>query len=346
MKNGGQVAINGFKLQALWTLLDGLGRDDWTAVTIEPTADDGGLEKIDVRWELLGVARHDQVKGTINSFGQAEVRRWVAEFATSGLAPEKRLVLFGVPASGVPVSCTVDGVEVQVRHRDEETLSFAAAYLLERHCRDLGVEPAYGHSERLVELLVGLLLGRSGRGHRWTRQDLRDEIAALVEGLRGNSYGRQQVDARERADRVQAAMRRHGMSRASEKATSSRGILLFKTCEWPPPTYADPDGYHEVRVQTVRGPGGYEATGTNYADRITMNSPFVEVAYSFSGMGQFAMLTPFAVARGAVVDADGRPYDGSDADLGFLRGRDEIVVLHNHKRGLDSVRALAKIPKR
>lgn len=340
--NGGQVALTGFKLQVLWTLMEGFLRDDWRAVTVEPTDEDGSLGKVDIRWELLGAERHDQVKSTVNTFGEGDVRRWAAELQGTSSAEERRLILLGVPASGVRPSCILGDVEVRVRARDEETLAHAAAYLMERLCREVGIRPAYGGTESLLELILGLVLARASRGHRWTREELVAQIELLTSRLRGQLGDHRIVDPRERADRVQAAMRAHGMARASDCARVDDRTVVYRTCEWPPPRYADPDGYHEVRVAEEEGPGRCEADGTNYADRITTNSPAVELSYSFGSQGYYAHEAPFRACQGDVLMSNGESYDDRHGPIPFYPDRDEIVVLHNGKHSLDRVKCLQR----
>lgn len=219
---------------------------------------------------------------------------------------------------------------------------YAAAYLTERLCREVGVRPPYGQTETMLELIVGLVLARSSRGHRWLRDELINEVLKLADRVRAwGPRGPAPVDPRERADRVQAAMRTHGMARASEcRRAGSRSVYM--TCEWPPPPYADPDGYHEVTVDSDQGPGECEADGTNFADRIITNSPAVELSYTFGSQGYYEHSSPFMARQGDILTSDGKLYDGRHGPIGFYPDRGEIVVLHNGKHVLDRVRCLAE----
>ncbi|MGD0511479.1 MAG: hypothetical protein ABSA33_06625, partial [Candidatus Micrarchaeaceae archaeon] len=80
------------------------------------------------------------------------------------------------------------------------------------------------------------------------------------------------------AERVQACEVRHNMKIASEKSVSDETQpsqysgdtdhyiqhIAFRSCRWLSSRYADLDGYLEITITTVDGPGDSNASGTNY----------------------------------------------------------------------------------
>ena len=134
------------------------------------------------------------------------------------------------------------------------------------------------------------------------------------------------------ADRVTACERTHDMNGAHVKI-SLPPTLTFAACDWPPPKWADPDGYAAIVVTTTQGPGAYEATGTDYADRIVAPCQNVTLGYLFGSQGGHAADPPIIVRAGDIVTMEGKPYSGP---LPFSPGRQERIVLHNAKNGLDT----------
>jgi hypothetical protein len=122
----------------------------------------------------------------------------------------------------------------------------------------------------------------------------------------------------------------------AQERSEEGGRLRFKVCQWPPPTYAQADGYSDVTVTGDRGPGTYEATDANYADRIVASCKDLQLAYSYQNMGVDEHQPPFAVSSGAVVTVLGKPWvTNSPAPLPFYPNRGDVVVLRNSKYRLD-----------
>ena len=135
----------------------------------------------------------------------------------------------------------------------------------------------------------------------------------------------------EAAERVQACEMQHGLKTASTSTESSETIpasngepaqfvehIDFRSCSWPRSQYADGDGYLEIRVRTVQGPGQYEATGTTSADRITAPCQQLIVAYQLGTQGAFENEAPFTINADTVVtEEDGKLWK-NDGTLPFL----------------------------
>ena len=137
-------------------------------------------------------------------------------------------------------------------------------------------------------------------------------------------------DPQIRAAQVRACEERHQMSQAQQRFTTSDYSFSFRFCQWPPPPYADGDGFYEIVVATVEGPGAYEALGTTLVDRIHGPCGVFRLAYDFGKMGGSEHLSPFqARPEELLFGGDGNPYQGSKSELSFYPGRDEVDLLHN-----------------
>jgi hypothetical protein len=156
---------------------------------------------------------------------------------------------------------------------------------------------------------------------------------------------------------VRACMAQHQMSRARtivRTVVPSRSaqppemaaegeprdeITIFERCDWPPPAWADPDGYSEIAVVATSGPIPYEASDASRADLIKSNCSVLRVRYSYVGMGNQRSEPPITSKPDNVIYwFDGRRWRGEE--LPFLYERDELVVLRNTKARLDDVRCV------
>ena len=160
----------------------------------------------------------------------------------------------------------------------------------------------------------------------------------------------------EAAERVQACEEHHGMKTAFEKVEGPQKIspsdspddLMpafefhtdFRYCTWPRTQYSDGDGYLEIKVATVNGPGESEASGTDDADRITAPCPQVVVTYQYGHMGEYHNLDPIAVSANAIVTTDGKPWvqRESERPLPFYPATGEMVVLRSGHYGFEGVK--------
>jgi len=113
----------------------------------------------------------------------------------------------------------------------------------------------------------------------------------------------------------------------------------FLECEWPPPDYADADGYSQIRSLKGVGPGESEASGATALDRITATCHRMELGYSFGTQGFDEDLEPFVAEKGDVVHARGgvpwespRPYPYPE--------RDEVVVVRDLDLALEAARCV------
>jgi hypothetical protein len=157
----------------------------------------------------------------------------------------------------------------------------------------------------------------------------------------------------EAAERVQACEVQHGMKTSSDKTQSDETIpattvepekfiehVQFRSCTWPVSRYADGDGYLEIKVQTVNGPGEDQASGTNEADRITAPCKQLRVAYQFGHMGDYKNLDPVTISADTVETIEGRPFVNTQGALPFYPESGEFVMLHNGNNVIQSAKCI------
>ena len=139
---------------------------------------------------------------------------------------------------------------------------------------------------------------------------------------------------------VRDCIAQHGLSRARDVLVRG-GAHVYVTCVWPAPPWSDQDGYAELVVRTVPGPGQFEASGTTEADRIASPCREIEAAYSFGAQGDFDRRAPLDLVRGSIVTDDGEIWREDPRTLPFYPERDETIVLHNSRSRLDYVRCIS-----
>jgi hypothetical protein len=136
------------------------------------------------------------------------------------------------------------------------------------------------------------------------------------------------------ASQIAACEARHGLSRQQQKITLTGKAFGFASCAWPPASYADGDGYTEIRVTSV-GTGASEASGASSVDRITGPCSTFYLSYDEHLMGGLTDHYSFRAQPQSVHWTGGQPYvdDGKvfDGELLAARvqapARDETQVL-------------------
>lgn len=104
------------------------------------------------------------------------------------------------------------------------------------------------------------------------------------------------------ATQVRACMAQHKMDEAETITTlppttneygTTEYVTSYRKCVWPPPSWASPDGYSEIRVTETDGPGEAEFSGTNVADIIKSRCSELHLRYSLVAQGVQEPEQPF-----------------------------------------------------
>ncbi len=173
-------------------------------------------------------------------------------------------------------------------------------------------------------------------------------VVTIVTGMTGVWGGGGSASSKDPAAQVRSCMAQHGLSRAKEtqhrETEGPYSTVAFASCLWPPPEWADEDGYSEIVVRGDAGPGTEEATGDTEADRFAAPCSEMEVAYSFGKQGAFQRRPPFSLLRGTIMFqgyVGPEVWKGDQRRLPFYPDRDEGVVIHSAAYRLDFVRCTA-----
>jgi hypothetical protein len=183
----------------------------------------------------------------------------------------------------------------------------------------------------------------------FSRAFVRKHAAAFIIALIGASaalgtlaYTIVHEGPQDRAEQLRLCRQDHGLTKSYEEFAGEGDVRVFAACEWPPPAYADGDGYSEITVVSGEGPLPDEASGANMLNRIRATCETLELVYVFGSQGAFETLPPFLASAGAVVTYEGDPWEGP-APYPYPES-DEIVVLKNSKYLLDTAKCTEAAP--
>ena len=142
---------------------------------------------------------------------------------------------------------------------------------------------------------------------------------------------RAQVPPQVAATLVDKCETQHRLSQQHQTVTRSATTTDFDSCIWPAPSYADADGFTQIKSRLVSGPGPDDASGTDWVSRITGPCKVFSLAYDFGFEGGFTRLASFSAPAGLLTSLSnpGKEWPGKDKYLGFYPARDEVDVLHN-----------------
>jgi hypothetical protein len=147
------------------------------------------------------------------------------------------------------------------------------------------------------------------------------------------------------AEQVRACMSQHGLSQAYTVRRREDGstpyYLQLAQCNWPPPTYAGPDGYSEINVTQQAGPGEANVE-FNMAYVISAPCSTVSVSLSFHKFNAANRFPPFIAKHSTIVDPTGDILDQSDEANRppFFPERDDIVILTHGGTAVDEVKCI------
>jgi hypothetical protein len=137
------------------------------------------------------------------------------------------------------------------------------------------------------------------------------------------------------AAKIDACESAHGLSQRHEAVTIGIGTSGFASCDWPAPRYADPDGFSEISVETVPGPGDSASSDATEIDRMTGPCAKFRLTYDAKEQGTDLHPIPLTLAAGSVtwMDQPGQPFTGDEGIAGparnqvdFLRNDNEILA--------------------
>jgi hypothetical protein len=135
------------------------------------------------------------------------------------------------------------------------------------------------------------------------------------------------------AEAVDNCEHAHNMAQATPPPSDAyKNVVRFVSCSWPPPTWADPDGFVVLTATLHDGPGTSEASDANVADDISGPCKQYRISYVFEAQGAQSALPPFTAKAGVVtgVDEAPKPWPGGVSTLDFYPKVGDIVVLRNN----------------
>ena len=170
--NDRRVAIRGYLVQTLITLLDALRDTTWVSVTLET---DHVLEKIDIFWQYEDRTKAVQVKSSETPFKDADVKGWARGLEASKDADEYELILVGTPSKPtVSMARRLGKVAVPApKTFDVTNLRQQAAYILERFLSAKALATGgVDYREMLANALTGKLETLAAKAHVLTHGEL------------------------------------------------------------------------------------------------------------------------------------------------------------------------------
>lgn len=165
--------------------------------------------------------------------------------------------------------------------------------------------------------------------------------AAMAGCSREGNSKQTPVSAETAAGQVRACMVQHGLSMAHEVTWDGERLSKLSFCDWPPPPWAQADGFHVITIAYAEGTEDYEASGRTTAWRIRSPCRRLRVTVAYGSQGHSEVFPPFDAAPGQLVSARGKGFGDEEASLkrklSFYPGSDELVVLSNGKHGPEMV---------
>jgi hypothetical protein len=95
-------------------------------------------------------------------------------------------------------------------------------------------------------------------------------------------------------------------------STSDADTYVYKRCESPKPSWADSNGYSEIKVSVTEGPSAGEASDANVADTISATCALLRVGYTVIAQGEQGKLRRFKSELHKTVFYTGETWPGTD----------------------------------
>jgi uncharacterized membrane protein YhiD involved in acid resistance len=140
------------------------------------------------------------------------------------------------------------------------------------------------------------------------------------------------------ANRVEQCETQHQLTRQTQKRTPADAITDFASCAWPPPAYADADGFTDITLRSVPGPEQSDPFQVPVVDRITGPCRTFNLAYDSQTQGNPQHLPSFSTRPDLVtsLDSPGAPWPPGVTALGLAPDRNEVDVVHDDNSVLAS----------
>jgi hypothetical protein len=180
-------------------------------------------------------------------------------------------------------------------------------------------------------------------------------IAALVPTVLTFAFSGR--DSKTAAEEVRACMTLHKMQESSDVVRASMSgdlaktlpegkskpeFRLFRSCEWPPRDWTQPDGYTPIRVMTVDNEFSDLTFESGIVDRFFSHCRTLAADYTYTYMGGRAEQT-FTFEPGEMFIAsrdEAVPLETHYEELNFALYPNEAIVVHGSKHKLDTVRCI------
>lgn len=184
-EEGGRIAIRGFQAQALIVLLQGLSREDWETVKIEPEKEQSNtdsMQMVDILWKTTtDIIRYDQVKYSINPFPLSKVKNWAANMNKKAANPnaELHIYLLGSFKGEIQDGMNLHNTIVHT-YPNVETVVEAAAHEFHRKFHGYTAD----EETQAVVYVSGILTTSALTEKPWTKIELLNLIGKMLESAR------------------------------------------------------------------------------------------------------------------------------------------------------------------
>ncbi|MCW2722881.1 MAG: hypothetical protein JWR81_6703 [Pseudonocardia sp.] len=136
------------------------------------------------------------------------------------------------------------------------------------------------------------------------------------------------------ATQIRACESAHQLSTAVARTQPTESRTDFASCTWPPAPPADPDGFTVISSVETDMPGGTEATGDDFVDRITGPCSQFRLAYTFGSQVALQHLPAFVVPPDTITTVE-NPGPAFAGTLPFTPPRGEVDIVRSGRYELD-----------
>lgn len=182
--DGGRIAIKGFVIQTIASLLEGIQRPDLMTLSLEPSSHehDGDTEQVDFELVMAdGKKLACQVKGSVNPVGAPKAKKWAKALRKKAKADQYLLAIYAPATKPLAEIDNDTGVDIRVASGDVGVLLSAlgvrAARLIEQHAGLYPIDMVI----RACEVWLGSAILGAFSGKVWTRIEIIQTLVSQVE---------------------------------------------------------------------------------------------------------------------------------------------------------------------